>query len=135
MASGPTNSPAGPGMSTMGMKASTVVSVLASSGTAKWRSASRVATSAESPCRKRSRRALVITIALSTIRPSATMMPIILIWWISIPNGRNSANVSRAVAGMASPTVSAERHPMVRNRIPTTSTNPISRLSATSLNR
>ena len=51
MEMGPTNSPAPPGISTMGRNASTVVKVEASNGTKRWRTAPPTASAGRCPCR------------------------------------------------------------------------------------
>ena len=72
----PTKSPAGPGNSAMGTKASTVVAVEARSGPRRRRTASVTASTRLSPASRRRRTSSVMTMAASTSRPSATISPV-----------------------------------------------------------
>ena len=72
----PTKSPAGPGNSTMGVKASAVVTVEARRGTASLSMELPTAASLARPFSRAFRISSVMTIAASTRRPSATMRPV-----------------------------------------------------------
>ena len=114
----PTNSPASPGISTMGMNARAVVRVEPPSGTARARTEPPTAASTESPLPSRVRTSSTMTIALSIIRPRAMISPVTDIWFIGMPYQRMAARTISEVKGSAAPTTSAERQPIV-NRITT----------------
>ena len=76
----PTKSPEGPGSRIIGMKVSAVVTVEASSGAASRPTASPTASTRAMPAARRRRISSVITMAASTSRPSATIMPVTDIW-------------------------------------------------------
>ena len=81
----PTKSPAEPGSRTIGAKASVVVTVEARSGRNRSPWLSATASSAPRPSRSERVTWSVMTIALSTRRPIAMIMPKIVIWWSAPP--------------------------------------------------
>ena len=125
----PTKSPTGPGRSAIGMKASTVVSVEASSGTARVRTERRIASSRGVPSARRLRISSVITMAASTSRPRATIIPVTDIWWIEMPATSIPKSEISAASGMAVATTRAARHPRVTKSTSVTRPMPAARFA------
>ncbi len=112
-----------------------VVTVEASSGMARRRTASPTARSRPMPRASRWRTSSVMTMAASTRRPSATISPVTDIWCSGRPIRFIEASVARLTSGSTSPTISAARTPSVTRSTATTSATPIPMFFATSASR
>ena len=135
IAMAPTKSPGGPGNRAMGMKASAVVTVEASSGTASRRIAAETACSRAVPRSSFLRISSDMTIPASTSRPSATIRPVSDIWWTGIPIAWSPASDIRLARGRIEATINAARQPRVTSRTVTTRLAPISMLVTTKARR
>ncbi len=131
----PTKSPAGPGSSRSGRKDRIVVTVEAASGMVSRRTDPATASSRVRPAVSRLPTSSVITMAASTSRPSATINPVTLIWWIGTASAFSVATEASDTTGSTIATISADRHPRVTNRTATTSTTPTTMFRPTSLRR
>jgi hypothetical protein len=131
----PTKSPAGPGSRIIGMKLSAVVAVEAKSGMVSRPTLSATARDRGAPPRRRRAISSVITMPASTSRPSATIMPVTLIWWIGRPMAFIVARLARLTTGRITATISAARRPSVTNSTATTRPTPSAMLPPTSASR
>ena len=131
----PTKSPGGPGSSTIGMNASAVVTVEASSGAKSLRTDERTASSRGAPSARRRRTSSVMTIAASTSSPSATIMPVSDICWIATPSALSVAIDASVTRGSTVATISAARGPRVTSSTRTTSATPSPMLRPTPASR
>ena len=112
-----------------------MVTVEAASGIVSRRTDPATASSRDNPALRRLPTSSVITMAASTKRPSATISPVTLIWWIGTASAFSVATEASDTTGSTIATISADRHPRVTNRTATTRATPTSMFMPTSARR